>query len=379
MKKIILFIITFIFITNVNALYEDKKMEGPFWLNSNYAYVYNIKEDRVMYELESRKQIPIASLTKIMTAIIAIENSDLDTEVTMIKEDFKDMYEYAVAGFDIGDKVTIKDLLYGTLLPSGSDAVNALVRSVSGSEEEFVKLMNEKVNELGLNNTHFSNAIGKDDGNYSSMYDMYKILEYSLANETFKEIFKTSEYNINDLKLKGPLTRVNSDLIAGAKTGFTYDAMYCFASFSEEDNLNYIVVTANADSYKNVIEDHINIYNYYLNNYDYYNYNVNFDIKIENGKKENYNVNIDKTLYLENTYKEVFITPKYNGIETITKELKKGDKLGVVDLYYYNDVIYQVDVYLDEEIEYKNYYWVIIPALIILGLLIIFIRKIKKR
>ena len=117
MKKIILFITLFIFMMNVNALE----------LNSKYSYVYNVKEDKVMYEVDSNKQIQVASLTKIMTAIIAIENSDLNTEVIIMDSDLRDMYEYAVAGFRVGDKVTIKDLLYGTLLPSGSDAVNALV------------------------------------------------------------------------------------------------------------------------------------------------------------------------------------------------------------------------------------------------------------
>ena len=135
MKRIILFIITFMFIMNVNALE----------LNSKYSYVYNVKEDKVMYEVESDKQIQVASLTKIMTAIIAIENSDLNTEVIIMNSDLRDMYEYAVAGFRVGDKVTIKDLLYGTLLPSGSDAVNALVRTISNTEEDFVKLMNDKV------------------------------------------------------------------------------------------------------------------------------------------------------------------------------------------------------------------------------------------
>lgn len=378
MKKTILFIIMFISIINVNALYKEPNISPYFKLNSKYAYIYNIKEDRVMYEINSNKKIPIASLTKIMTAIIAIENSDLNTEVIIIKEDFKDMYEYVVAGFDIGDKVTVKDLIYGTLLPSGSDAVNALVRTISGSEEEFVKLMNNKVKELGLNNTYFSNAIGKDEGNYSSMYDVSKILEYALSNQTFKEIFTTKEYSVNNSLLKGPLYKLDSNLITGAKTGFTYDAMYCLASFSEVDNLNYIVITANANSYKEVIEDHINIYNYYFNNYDYYDYNINFNMEIENGKEDYYNVNIDKVLYLENTYKEEFITTKYNGIETITKELKKGDKLGEIDIYYYNDIINKVDVYLNREIEYKSYNWILTTIILILILLIIFIRKMKK-
>lgn len=368
MKKIILFIITFIFMMNINALE----------LNSKYSYVYNLKEDKVMYGVDSNKQIPVASLTKIMTAIIAIENSDLNTEVIVMDSDLRDMYEYAVAGFRVGDKVTIKDLLYGTLLPSGSDAVNALVRTVSNTEEKFVKLMNNKAKELGLTNTNFSNPIGKDEGNYSSMQDVAKILEYALKNETFKEIFTTSEYTVNNLILKGPLYRLNSNLIMGAKTGFTYDAMYCFASFSDKENFDYIVVTAYANSYKEVIEDHVNIYNYYNNNYRYHDYNVNFDIKIKNGKEEFYNINIDKSYYLENNINKKLLTYKYEGIEEINKKIKKGDKLGKVYIYYNNEILDSVDVVLDKEIEYKKNYWILIPVIFVI-FIVFLLRKNKKR
>lgn len=368
MKKIILFIISFIFIMNVNAL--D--------LNSKYSYVYNIKEDKVMYENESDKQIQVASLTKIMTAIIAIENSDLNTEVTIFDSDLRDMYEYAVAGFKVGEKVTVKDLLYGTLLPSGSDAVNALVRTISSTEEGFVKLMNDKVKELGLVNTNFSNPIGKDEGNYSSIEDIAKILEYALKNETFKEIFTTVEYQVNNLQLKGPLYRVNSDLIMGAKTGFTYDAMYCFSSFSNKENFDYIVVTAYANSYKEVIEDHINIYNYYYNNYSYHDYNVNFDIKIKNGKQEFYNINIDKSYYLKNNINQNLLTYKYEGIEEINKKLKKGDILGKISIYYDDELLDSVNITLDKEIEYKKYYWLLIPVLFVI-IISKLLRKNKKR
>ena len=347
-------------------------------LNSKYSYVYNVKEDKVMYEVDSDIQIQVASLTKIMTAIIAIENSDLNTEVIIMDSDLRDMYEYAVAGFRVGDKVTIKDLLYGTLLPSGSDAVNALVRTISNTEEDFVKLMNDKVKELGLNNTYFSNPIGKDEGNYSSMHDIAKILEYTLKNETFKEIFTSAEYQVNNLLLKGPLYRVDNNLIMGAKTGFTYDAMYCFGSFSNKENFDYIVVTAYANSYKEVIEDHINIYNYYYNNYNYHEYNVNFDIKIKNGKEEFYNVNIDKSYYLENNYNKDLLIYKYEGIEEINKKIKKGDKLGVVSIYYDKELLDSVDIILDREIEYKKYYWVLIPVGFVI-LVPILLRKKKKR
>lgn len=370
MKKIILFIIMFIFVINVNALE----------INSKYSYVYNVKEEKIMYEVDSNKEVPVASLTKIMTAIIAIENNDdLEKEVIIVDNDLRDMYEYAVAGFKPNDVVTIKDLLYGVLLPSGSDAVNAVVRTTTSTEEEFIKLMNDKVKELGLNNTHFSNPIGKDEGNYSSMYDMSKILEYALKNDIFREIFTKSTYNVNNLELKGPLYKIESALVSGAKTGFTYDAMYCLASYSERDDFNYIVITGYANSYKEVIEDHINIYNYYFNNYGYHDYNINFDIKIKNSKEEFYNINIDAKYYLENNYDKNLLTYKYEGIEEINKKVKKGDKLGVVSIYYDDKLLEEKEVYLNKEIKYKNYLLLVITGIIVLVLLLILLRKNKKR
>lgn len=371
MKKIFVIFISFIFIMHIKAFEID--------INSDYAFVYNVKENKIMSELDSNKQIPIASLTKIMTAIIVIENTDLEKEVTIVDSDLRDMYVYAVAGFTPGDKVTIKDLLYGVLLPSGSDAVNAVVRVTSSSEEDFVKLMNNKVKELGLNNTHFSNPIGKDNDNYSTMSDVAKILEYALENDTFKEIFTTATYTVNNLILKGPLSKLNFNMVSGAKTGFTYAAMYCFASFSEKENFEYIVITAHADSYKDVMNDHEKIYNYYFDNYCYRKYNIDFDIKIKNGKEDFYNVNIDEQLYLNNEIKDSDITYKYEGINEINKDIEKGDKLGVVTIYNEDELLKTIDIYLEKELEYKNYIWLLIPISIIFILLLSFKKRKKKK
>ena len=178
MKKVLLFIILQLaLISSVSAISLD--------LNSKYAYLYNRDTESTIYEYNSEEEIPIASLTKIMTALIVIENNeDLDKEIKIKDEDLRDMYEYTTAGFQAGDKVTIRDLLYGIILPSGSDAVNAAVRVTTTTEEEFITLMNEKVKELSLKHTHFSNPIGKDEDNYSTVHDVAIILDYALNNET---------------------------------------------------------------------------------------------------------------------------------------------------------------------------------------------------
>jgi len=370
MKKFLIFLITLLlFISNTKAFNIDIK--------SNNAYVYNLTEDKIMYEKNAYDEILVASMTKIMTAIIVIENNkDLDKEITIVDNDLRDMYEYTTVGFQDGHKVTIRELLYGILLKSGSDAVNAAVRITSNTEEEFISLMNQKVKELGLTHTYFSNAIGKDKDNYSSVSDIGKIMKYCLKNKTFKEIISTDSYEIEDLDIQipGPLHNsvskydIDTSIIKGAKTGFTTLARHSMVSYTEKDDISYIVVTAYADNYKDLLNDSVNIYNYLFDNYGYKDYPINFNIDIENGKQDYYNININAKIYLENDYDKNKINYKYNGAKKINFLTNKNDKLGTVSVYYGKDLIKKFDVRLNDDIEYKPKAYVGMIFIIILCL-----------
>lgn len=383
MKKILLILVTFFTVLNVKAV--------SFNLNSKYAIVYNVTENRIMYEKDSKEEAKVASMTKIMTAILVIENNkDLDKEITIKDEDLRDMYEYTTTGFQDGDKVTIRELLYGILLKSGSDAVNAAVRITTDDEEAFINLMNQKAKELNLTNTHFSNPIGKDDGNYSSVYDIAKIMEYCLKNKEFKEIISTNMYYIDDLDLQinGPLykmdTKYNLDLsmIKGSKSGFTSLAKHSLVSYGENDGVTLIVVTNAADNFNNLLIDNTQIYNYYFNNYEYKDYNINFDIDIEDGKEEKYSVNINTKVYLKNDYDKSLLSYKYNGVNKITFLNNKGSKLGKLSIYYDKVLVKEIDVRLDEDIKYKasayRLPFIIIILTIVLFLVLIIKKKLKK-
>lgn len=379
MKKILLIIITFFMFISVKAIDLD--------LNSKYVYVYNDTIDKPMYELNSNEEIKVASMTKIMTAIIVIENNkNLDEVITIKDEDLRDMYVYTNTGFQAGDEVTIRELLYGILLKSGSDAVNAAVRITTETEEDFFDLMNQKVKELNLKNTYFSNAIGKDKGNYSSVHDIAKIMEYCLKNETFKEIISTNMHYIErlDLQINGPLYKMDTkygidlSLINGGKSGYTSEAKHSLVSFGEKDGVTYIVVTDYADSFKQILSDNSRIYEHFFNNYGYKEYKINFDIAIENSKEEKYNVDINTLVYLQNDYDENLLTYKYKGEDKITFLNKKGSKLGSVSIYYGDELLDNIDVKLNKNIKYetKVYIW---PILLISFVIVIVIFIILKR
>lgn len=383
MKKILVLLISFLlFINGYKALKLD--------INSKYAIVYNLTEDRIMYEKNAYDEIKVASLTKIMTAIIVIENNkDLEKEVTIIDDDLRDMYEYTTTGFQKDDKVTIRDLLYGILLKSGSDAVNAAVRVTTKTEDEFIRLMNQKVKELNLTHTYFSNPIGKDEDNYSSVSDISKIMEYCLKNETFREIISEESYYVDnlDLTINGPLYNsvskydIDTSFVTGAKTGYTTESKHSMVSFSEKDDLNYIVVTSYAENYKNLLNDTNILYNYMFNNYGYKDYSVNFNLDIENGKEKNYNVNLDTKLYLENNYDKDLITYKYKGKNKINFLVNKGDKLGTVQIFYDKRLIKTVNVRLNKNLKYKPKAYIklssFVIVIIIIFVFIIFKSKIK--
>lgn len=369
MKKIFLILITFFMCITVHALDY----------NSKYVYVYNDTLDKEMYEMNAHEEIKVASMTKIMTAIIVIENnSNLDKEIEIKDEDLRDMYEYTTTGFQAGHKVTIRELLYGILLRSGSDAVNAAVRVTTDTEEEFISLMNQKVKELNLKNTYFSNAIGKDKDNYSSVYDISKIMEYCLKNEIFKEIISTPMYYIErlDIQINGPLYKQDNkykldlSLISGSKSGYTSLAKHSLVSYGEKDGITYIVVTDYANSFKELLIDNANIYEYFFNNYGYKEYRTSFDIKIENSKQEKYTVDVNTNLYLKNDYDDSLITYEYKGKDKITYLNKKGSKLGSVSIYYDNELISAVDVKLLDDIKYEPKAYTIPIFFIIVGIAI---------
>ena len=176
MKKLILIIIILLFISNVNAL--D--------LSSRHVVLYNMNEDKIIYELEKDEKTSIASLTKIMTTLVAIENIDNYNEtVTLYDSMFTGLAEAnaAVIGLKSGQIVTYNDLLYGMFIASGADATRAIAISISGLESSFVELMNKKAKELGMNNTNFVNTTGLDkDNQYSTVNDVAILLKAMLTH-----------------------------------------------------------------------------------------------------------------------------------------------------------------------------------------------------
>ena len=384
MKKIILFIISFFLCINkICAIELD--------INSKNAFVYNLTEDRIMYEKDAYKETRVASLTKIMTAIIVIENNDdLNTLVKIKDEDLRDMYEYTTIGLQEGYEVSIKDLLYGILVKSGSDAVNAAVRATTKTEEEFVNLMNQKVRELGLTHTNFSNPVGKDKDNYSNAYDITKIMEYCLKNKTFKEIISTDYYIIDNLDIEfgGPLHLseskygIDTSIINGSKSGYTKEAEFSLVSYSEKDGVTYIITTLHNSGYTSLLSDNSYLYQYFFNNYSYKDYNINFDIPIKNGKTDNYNVNLDTKLYLENNIDPTLITYKYSGKNEINILIPKNSTLGKVSVYYDSDLIKTFNVTLNKDIEYNAKVYIKIGTIIfvVIGIIlfVIFLKWQKK-
>ena len=272
MKKFILFICSFFLC--INSIFAFS-----FDTNSKEILMINLNDDSILYEKNIDERTQIASLTKIMTAIVVLDNvEDLSQKVTIIDEDYKGLIEAnAMTTYLSKNKeYTYYDLLYGLLLVSGADCANALARLVGNGLDGFYEMMNEKVKELGLNNTHFSNAIGlDDDNNYSTARDVSIMFKYALKNDDFKKIISSSNYstydNVNFVStMRKYLNRYNIDIpnLIGGKTGTEDRALSCLASIASYNDVDYMLIVLNAES-PGQLTDTKNIYNYYMENYSY--------------------------------------------------------------------------------------------------------------
>lgn len=215
-------------------------------------------------EKGGEERIYPASMTKIMTVLTALENlEDLNAAVTMPQEIYPSLYaeDASMAGFEPGETVTCRDLLYGAMLPSGAECCETLARTVAGTEEAFVEQMNEKARELKMTGTHFANTTGLHDKNhYSTAKDLAVLLSYALKDEDFCAVFTASQYTASPsqshpsglfmtstLRQEMQENGIEEDRILGGKTGYTSQAGLCLASLLKIGEREYVLVTAHAD------------------------------------------------------------------------------------------------------------------------------------
>lgn len=233
-------------------------------LYSRNAVLVRLADQRVLFEKNSDEEIYPASLTKIMTVVIAIENlTDLNQSIRLSKEMFETLYaeNASLAGFLPGETVPAIDLLYGALLPSGAECCIGLAEDICGSEAGYVELMNEKAKALGMEDTHFTNTTGlHSSDHYTTVRDLALLLEYSLENDTFRDIFTSQRHYTAPTDLHpGGITLcstlfqsmdssgISDSLILGGKTGYTSKAGLCLASLAKIDEEEYILITAAAE------------------------------------------------------------------------------------------------------------------------------------
>ncbi|MBQ4137480.1 MAG: D-alanyl-D-alanine carboxypeptidase [Clostridia bacterium] len=250
------------------------------------AYFCYSQPHSVIAEKDSGVRVAPASLTKIMTAIVILENADdLDVSVTVSPKLYDKLYREgaSMAGFLPGEKVTLRDLLYGIMLPSGAEAAAAAAEYIAGSDSALVEMMNEKALEMGLSNTHFENIYGFDaKGHYSNAAELAQILMYALENERFREISSTQRYTVKPTnkhpdgftmkstvfsKLGGKTP--DKAVIYGGKTGFTYDAGLCLATYGELDGRSYVSVVLGAPGNHRTEQKQVDDTLYLFDNFTY--------------------------------------------------------------------------------------------------------------
>lgn len=384
MKKIVLFILCFFtFIINVFAL------DDPTLYSKNYC-LYDLTDDKIIYEKNIQERTNIASLTKIMTTITAIEKiNNLDDYVTITSEMLSNIkYDASLAGLKIGDKLTYKDLLYASILPSGADATQALAYSLSGSINNFVNDMNTLAKKIGMESSNFVNVTGLDiDNHYSTVSDLLKMLQYALRNETFKTIYTTKSYTLSNglvvdatVKKYNNLMKLDISRIIGSKTGYTNKAGLCISSIFESNNHEFIFISTNAEfiygNYYN-LKDNLNIINFMDKNYNNQTTVKSTDIiktipvNFSNIPKYDVHLSKDALTYLPNDYNKDDIKVNYNGKTSITF-LDNNKQIGKVTITYKDNPIYEEDILL-KDVKINFYLLVIINLLIVL-----FIFKIVK-
>ncbi len=357
----------FAFFVPVNikdAVFASQQEKEKKITSAKSMIVIERDSQRVLYEYNSQEKLPMASTTKIITAIFAIErNENLDKKIVVPKEATK--IEGTSIGLIEGEELTIRELLYGLMLRSGNDSAVALALATSGSMENYIKDVNEFLKEKGINNTYIKNPHGlPDDEHYTTASDLAKITAYALKNETFKEIVSTKNIKISNQK-KSKISRnlVNKNRMLkeleyadGVKTGYTKKAGRCFVGSATKDNMQVICVLLNCVP---MFEECEQLINRAFEEYKLTKILTAGDtlktINIENSKTQNVQLNVEKDVYFPLKEGEVDkISINIKSEDSIIAPIAAGTPIAEVEISLENQLIFSNKIYTIKEIESNN-------------------------
>lgn len=343
MKKIIKLFVGILFLIPLNI----KAIET----SATSAILMDIDSGRILFSHNIHDVRSVASISKIMTCILAIESGKLEDVVT-IGDEINTSYGSGIY-IKKDEQIKLIDLLYGLMLRSGNDAALAIAHYVGGGVDNFVSMMNEKAQILKMTNTTFNNPSGLDEekGNYSTSYDMALLTSYAYKNDTFKKIIGTKKYKLTTNKNTYSWTNKNKLLnmykhATGGKTGYTKIAKRTLVNTASNKNLNLVAVTLNDG---NDFVDHKNLFEYGFSNYE------NYEI-IKKGTLEVYEDKYydDYILYLKKSFKYPLLDEEKENIITKIKleklrDIKNDSIVGEVEVYLYDKQIGKIDIYVKEK------------------------------
>lgn len=348
-----------------------------FDVSAQYGMLASLDTDEILYENNIDKKLYPASITKIMTAIIILESEKYNpkAEITMTRE-ILDMVlgtGSAVSNLREGEKFSQKDLMYLVLMSSAGDCTYLAAQYFGGSVENFVKMMNQKAAELGLKNTNYTNPVGlHDENNYTTVRDIFTLTKYALKNKTFKEICETSRYTMPATNLSGErnLTSTNNlqnsntahyyQYAKGVKTGYTDEAGRCLVSAASYGGYNYMCILMKCPTNDTKhFTDSIELYRWAFNNFSFKEVADSTEPVCEIPLELSLDTDF-VPLYFKKPFitvlpneadsSTIVVTPKLNK-DSVEAPVKKGDVLGVAEVYFAEKLIGTVDLVVGEDVK----------------------------
>lgn len=396
---ILLIILSAIFMNSVSFA----KSEDPNII-ADAAILIDSSTERILYSKNETKKMYPASTTKILTAVLTIENCNLNDTVIVPYEAIASIPSgYSVAALQAGEQLTVEQLLKVMLIHSANDAANVLAYHISGSLEDFANLMNNKVAELGLTNTHFTNPSGKHDENhYTTAYDLAIIMKYCMKNPTFRNLSSlkyctipaTNKYDERVFNTTNELLIYDNRDVASnyyypyaiaGKTGYTTQAKNCLVSVSNKDDLELICVVLSVGLYPNNLSakfvDTKTLFNYGYNNYTLRKLRdknaIATQIEISNGTKETRNLDLllkdDITSLVSQDDLETEFEPEIKINENLYAPIAQGQIVGKI-IYNIDNVEYSSDLIASHSVEKSNFMTLTVQILMII-LILFFLYK----